>query len=138
MDELKHLVLENEKMKALSEAERKLFDKREATLKKHITILQGQLQLYDEEEKNNMESNYDHKKSLRIAQLELLLRDIENQLKTQATEVKKSILESLPTIVKSHGPYGELSSGKKIIELLQELTQQKEQYIEGKIILYYT
>lgn len=138
IDELKKTALENERTKSLSSTDHLLFDKREEILKKHITILQDQLRLYDEEEKNNMELSYDQTKTLRIAQLEMFLREAENSFKTQSQEIVKSINSSnsadsttttAPAAV-SAGPYEQLTSGIKIVDFLKQMNKEKERYIQ--------
>lgn len=124
--------MEKERAKALSDEERSLTRKKEELLKKHINILQGQLQLYDDEEKINMEASYDKNKTLRIAQLEILLREIENQLKTQAQELTKLINTSTNPVSAPNGPYEKITSGVKIIDFLNEIYQQKERSLQGK------
>lgn len=104
---------------------------REDVLKKHISILQDQLHLYDAEEKVNMETTYDQKKTLRIAQLEMFLRELENKLSTQAQEFIKSLNREPGPV--PNGPYEQLSSGVKIVDFLKEIYQEKERYIQGML-----
>ncbi|CAO3631873.1 unnamed protein product [Mucor hiemalis] len=136
IDDLKKVALENERTKSLSTADHLLFDKREDILKKHITILQDQLRLYDEEEKHNMESSYDQNKTLRIAQLEMFLREAENSFKAQSQEVIKSIQSNTITdpITISAGPYEQLTSGMKIVDFLQQINKEKERFIQELVL----
>jgi hypothetical protein len=105
---------------------------REDFLKIHVKILQDQLQLYDTEEKNNMEASYDSKKALRIAQLEMLLREAENKLKSQTEEWMKMLAASKAPITVVNGPDQELPSGRKIVDFVKEIYEQYNEYIKGK------
>lgn len=129
---LKAEVLEKQAEKAQADAAHVLLKQREEFLKNHVKILQDQLQLYDDEEKNNMEATYDSKKALRIAQLEMLLREAENKLKSQAEQWLKLVESSKAPIQTVNGPDEDLPSGRKVVDVLKEMYEEYKQIIRGK------
>lgn len=127
--QLKATVSEKERERSFNDAERNIYKRREETLKKHISILQSQLKLYDNEEMNLMEHGYDEKKAARIAELESFLNELENQ------KVDVPVMKDETPIVVPHGPYEKITSGTTILEFLAKIHQQKELYLQGNFRL---
>lgn len=127
--QLKATVSEKERERSFNDEERNIYQRREETLKKHISILQSQLKLYDNEETNLMEQSYDEKKAARIAELESFLMELENR------QVDVPKIKNNTPIVVPHGPYEKITSGTTILEFLTKIHQQKELYLQGNFRL---
>ncbi|ORZ11250.1 hypothetical protein BCR42DRAFT_104847 [Absidia repens] len=134
MDELKKLNQDKDRIHRSDIFAMELLEKDKALLKKHVEMLENQYRLYDFEEENYMEGNYDIQKTQRIQQLEGLLKEYEQRLSVQAQDIIKSQMNAsyLSTVSVPPGPYIELASGRSIVEFMSNLLNDKQSWIESK------
>ncbi|KAI8076889.1 mitotic checkpoint protein-domain-containing protein [Halteromyces radiatus] len=132
MNELKKTIQDKDRLHRSDVFAMELLEKDKIMLRKHIEALENQFKLYDIEESNYMEGNYDIQKTQRIQQLEELLKDFEGRLSDQGKDIIKSQMEasySSPGTI-SPGPYFELASGQSLFEFMSNLSQKKLEYME--------
>ncbi|KAG1134884.1 hypothetical protein G6F42_000116 [Rhizopus arrhizus] len=128
MDDLKKKALEYKSQYQLALLAKDTIAEDKETLNLHIRLLEDQLKLYDHEEKTYMSTTYDEKKSARILELEGLLKQFQEKIEQQNSEIANVKLNSSPSIIIPNGPYTELSSGMTIFELLSKITKDNKKY----------
>ncbi|KAI8339214.1 hypothetical protein BC941DRAFT_268269 [Chlamydoabsidia padenii] len=125
--ELKKLNLAKDRTHRADIFAMELLEKDKELLKKHVEIMENEYKLYDVEEANYMENNYDKQKTHRIQELETLLKELEDRLSSQAQDIIQSQMkvDDPSSISVSAGPYLELTSGQSIQEFIYNLSKEK-------------
>lgn len=134
IEELKETVSKMQYQHAKDEAAKDITMKGTEALKRHIAILESQLNMYDQEELHH--GQYDEIKSKRIAELEQLLKDHEQQIVTQAQQLSETNENRVFPVQINNGPYEKLASGAQLTEFLTELMNKHANYMKGKRFLF--
>jgi DNA repair exonuclease SbcCD ATPase subunit len=129
IEELKDTAAKMQYEHAKDEAAKAVVMKGTEALKRHIAILESQLNMYDQEELH--QGQYDELKSKRIAELEQLLKNHEEQIMTQAQQLTETSSSHVSPVQITNGPYEKLASGARLTEFLSELMNKQADYMKG-------